>query len=493
MYLFIDGERAQASGEETLSLLNPATGDALADGIRLASPEDVDRAVASARAAQRGWAAVAPAERSAVLESLARLIARDARDLAEMESRQMGKPIRMSEASDLPMVADVASFFAGAARHLEGAATAEYVPGYTSSIRRDPLGVVAAITPWNFPLLMAAWKAFPALAAGNSVVLKPSQLTPDTTLRLAELAIEAGLPSGAFNIVCGTGPVVGHALAAHPGVDMVSFTGSTAGGRAVMRAAAERNTRVQMELGGKAPFIVFDDANLEAAVQGAVAGTITNAGQDCAAATRAYVHRSRFAEFVESVSAILATIRLGDPLDPDTEMGPLVSAKQLQTVERAVDRARAEGAEIVTGGARATETSSEGNFYRPTLITGAAQTSALVQEEIFGPVLAVIPFDDDDEAFDLANDTEYGLVASAWTTNHYRAQRASRELQAGCVWINDHLPLATEMPQGGIGSSGFGKDLSKYSLDEYTVVRHIMSEHTGAAVKDWHRTLFDAR
>lgn len=493
MYLFIDGTRQHGSSAETLSLKNPATGEVITEGIRLASEADVDRAVASARAAQHGWGATAPAERAAVMEDLARLITQHSRELAEMESRQVGKPIRMSVDSDLPMVADVASFFGGASRHLEGLATAEYVPGYTSSIRRDPVGVVAAIAPWNFPLLMAAWKAFPAIAAGNSVVLKPSQFTPDTTLRLAELAIEAGLPSGVLNIIYGTGPVAGRAMASHRDVDMVSFTGSTAGGREVMKSAAEHNTRVQMELGGKAPFVVFDDADLEAAVQGAVAGSISNAGQDCAAATRAYVHRSRYDEFVEAVAAILGTIRLGDPLDPATEMGPLVSEKQLQSVQQAVEQARADGATVVTGGKRATDVSATGYFYEPTLITGAEQSSALVQQEVFGPVLAVLPFDSDDEAFTLANDTEYGLVASAWTTNHYRAQRASRELNAGCVWINDHLPLATEMPQGGIGSSGFGKDLSKYSLDEYTVVRHIMSELTGEAVKDWHRTLFDER
>lgn len=493
MYQYIDGKRVTGSSTETTSLRNPVTGEVVTADIPFASESDVNLAVESARNAQKDWGRATPSERAVVMEELARLIATENDDLAAMESTQVGKPIRMTTASDIPMVADVASFFAGSARHLEGLATSEYVEGYTSSIRRDPIGVVAAIAPWNFPLLMAAWKAFPAMAAGNSVVLKPSQLTPDTSLRLAELTVQAGVPAGVLNVIFGTGPVSGHAMASHPGVNMVSFTGSTAGGRAVMQSASTHNTRVQMELGGKAPFVVFDDANLNAAIQGAVAGTITNAGQDCAAATRAYVHHSIFDEFVDGVSSILDSIKLGEPLDPATEMGPLVSLKQLAAVESAVERARAEGANIVAGGKRATEVSETGYFYRPTLITGAQQSSDLVQEEIFGPVLAVLPFGSDDEAFDLANDTQYGLVASAWTSNHFRAQRAMRELNAGCVWINDHLPLASEMPQGGIGASGFGKDLSKYSLDEYTVARHIMSENTNQAEKEWHRTLFDAR
>jgi len=492
MYLYIDGQRTSGGGAERLTLTNPATGETIADGIAGADRTDVDAAVASARRAQPVWGRTTPAERAVVLGRLASLIDQHLDELAEMESRQVGKPIRMSKNSDLPMVADVASFFAGAARQLEGLATGEYVEGYTSSIRRDPVGVVAAITPWNFPLLMAAWKVFPALAAGNSVIIKPSQLTPDSTLRLAELAVEAGVPAGALNVLYGTGEKVGEMLASHPGIDMVSFTGSTGGGRAVMRAAAEHNTRVQMELGGKAAFVVFDDANLDAAVQGAVAGTITNAGQDCAAATRAYVHRSVFDDFVGRVAGILGTIRLGDPLSPDTEMGPLISEKHLQGVERRVSRAQAEGAVVVVGGRRSAAAPG-GFYYEPTLVVGAAQSSALVQEEIFGPVLAVVPFDTDDEAIALANDTEYGLVASAWTTDHYRAQRAARELNAGCVWLNDHLPLASEMPQGGVGSSGFGKDLSKYSLEEYTTVRHVMSDISGAAEKEWHRTLFDRR
>lgn len=493
MHLFINGQRENATGNETVDLIDPATGAVVQQAVRLAGADDIEKAVRSARTAQRSWGRTTPAERSAVLTRLATLLESNIDELAETESREVGKPIRMSRHSDIPMVVDTASFFAGAARQMEGLASGEYVQGYTSWVRREPVGVVAGIAPWNFPLLMAAWKAFAPLAAGNSVILKPSQLTPSTTLRLAELAIEAGLPAGVLNVLIGSGRTVGHALASHAQVDMVSFTGSTAGGREVMRAAAGRNTRVQLELGGKAPFVVFDDADLDAAIQGAVAGTITNAGQDCAAATRAYVHHSRFDDFVEGVSAILATIRLGDPMDPRTEMGPLVSGKQLASVEYAVDRARADGATVVTGGRRATDTHEGGYYYEPTLITGAAQGSFAVQTEIFGPVLTALPFDSDDEAFELANDTEYGLVASAWTSDLQRAMRASREMNAGCVWINDHLPLASEMPQGGVGSSGFGKDMSKYSLEEYTTVRHVMADITGAASKDWHRTLFDAR
>ena len=493
MSLFIDGERHEPTGPETIDLIDPATGDVARANVPLAGVEDVERAVKSARSAQREWGRATPGERATVLHRLADLVEENLEELAQTESREVGKPIRMSRESDLPMVVDVARFFAGEARHLEGAASGEYVPGYTSWIRRDPVGVVAGIAPWNFPLLMAAWKAFAPLAAGNAVVLKPSEMTPGTTLRLAELAIEAGLPAGVLNVVTGTGRTAGHALASHSDVAVVSFTGSTAGGREVMRAASGHNTRVLMELGGKAPFVVFDDADLDAAIQGAVAGTITNAGQDCAAATRAYVHESRIDEFVEGVAAILSTIRMGDPLDPATEMGPLISAKQFASVQYAVDRARADGATVVTGGGRAPGLPERANFFQPTLITGAAQDSQLVQTEIFGPVLAVLPFSTDEEAIALANDTAYGLVASAWTADFARAMRASREINAGCVWINDHLPLASEMPQGGVGASGFGKDLSKYSLEEYTVVRHVMADITGSASKEWHRTLFDAR
>jgi betaine-aldehyde dehydrogenase len=414
-------------------------------------------------------------------------------EFAAVESRMCGKPIRLTRGFDVPGTIDNIRFFAGAARNLEGRASAEYSAEHTSSVRREPLGVVGSVAPWNYPLQMAAWKLLPAVAAGNTVVLKPSELTPLTSLMFAEAAREAGIPDGVINVVSGTGPVAGQALVGHPDVAMVSFTGSTAVGRQIAAQAAGTVKRVHLELGGKAPFVVFDDADLEAAARGAVAGSLINAGQDCTAATRAYVQGPLYDRFVERVAELMDEVRLGPVDDPATDMGSLISSRQRDRVAGMVDAARAAGATVVRGGRAPGGGLAGGAYYEPTLVTGAAQDSAIVQQEVFGPVLVCLPFDSDDDGIRLANDTPYGLAASAWTTNVFRAGRATREIQAGCVWVNDHIPIVSEMPHGGFKASGFGKDMSVYSFDEYTNVKHVMTENTGAAHKSWHDIVFTGR
>src|SRR5215218_935893 len=470
-------------------VINPANGTPVAE-MALATSADVDRAVASARAAFRGWATATPVDRATVLARLAKLAHANADALVAEEVSQTGKPVRLASEFDVPGSVDNIDFFAGAARHLEGKATAEYSADHTSSIRREAIGVVATITPWNYPLQMAVWKVLPALAAGCSVVIKPAELTPLTTLTLARLATEAGLPDGVFNVVTGLGADVGTALAGHPDVDVVTFTGSTAVGRKVMAAAAVHGHRVQLELGGKAPFVVFDDADLDAAIQGAAAGALINSGQDCTAATRAIVSRELYDDFVAGVGELFGKIVVGDPADPDTDLGPLISLAHREKVAGMVARAPGEGGRIVTGG-RAPD--RPGSFYLPTVIADVDEASEVYRNEVFGPVLTVRSFTDDDDALRQANDTEYGLAASAWTRDVYRAQRASREIKAGCVWINDHIPIISEMPHGGVGASGFGKDMSDYSLEEYLTIKHVMSDITGVADKDWHRTIFTKR
>ena len=485
---WIDGVAVQTGGPAH-RVINPADGSVVAE-LALATPGDVDRAVSSARAAFAEWSRATPADRSAVLGKLAELMDANAATFIAEEVAQCGKPVRLATEFDVPGSVDNIAFFAGAARHLEGKATAEYSGDHTSSIRREAVGVVATITPWNYPLQMAVWKVIPALAAGCAVVIKPAEITPLTTLTLARIAKEAGLPDGVLNVLTGAGADVGTALAGHRDVDVVTFTGSTAVGRRVMAAAAVHGHRTQLELGGKAPFVVFDDADLDAAIQGAVAGALINTGQDCTAATRAIVSAEVYDDFVAGVGDVMSRVVVGDPHDPDTDIGPLISLAHRDKVAGMVARAPSQGGRIVCGGSAP---DLPGAFYRPTLIADVAETSEIYRDEIFGPVLTVRPFTDDDDALRQANDTVYGLAASAWTRDVYRAGRASREINAGCVWINDHIPIISEMPHGGVGASGFGKDMSQYSFEEYLTIKHVMSDITGSAEKGWHRTIFAKR
>ncbi|MFD5041383.1 gamma-aminobutyraldehyde dehydrogenase [Streptomyces sp. NPDC058377] len=488
---YIGGRLRPGTSGRHQDVVDPATG-ATVLRYELAGTDDVDAAVAAAREAFPGWSGLTPAERSEALHRFAAVLAAQAEDLAYAESLQCGKPLKLSTEFDVPGTVDNASFFAGAARHLEGKAAAEYSADHTSYVRREALGVIGSIAPWNYPLQMAAWKILPAVAAGNTIVLKPAEITPLTSLMFAQAATEAGIPDGVINIVSGAGRDAGEHLVSHPDVVMTSFTGSTAVGKRVAELATATVKRLHLELGGKAPFLVFDDADLDAAVQGAVAGALINTGQDCTAATRAYVQRPLYDAFVSGVAALMESVRLGAPFGPSTDIGPLISHQQRDRVAGFVDRARAY-ATVVTGGEAPGGELADGAYYRPTLITDADQDSEIVSAEIFGPVLVVLPFDTDDEGIRLANDTPYGLAASAWSTGLYRANRATRELRAGCVWINDHIPIISEMPHGGYKASGFGKDMSSYSFEEYTQVKHVMYDNTAVAGKDWHRTVFGDR
>jgi betaine-aldehyde dehydrogenase len=481
-YPMVIGDELVATDSE--DLIDPASGSAFAT-VALGTKADVERAVAAAKAAQPGWAALSYGERCAAMMKFADALEAKSEELAHLESKNAGKALKLTVNGDIPFSIDNIRYFAGVARRQEGAASGEYVGGYTSMLRREPIGVVGAITPWNYPLMMAVWKIAPAIAAGNAVVLKPAPNTPATTIELAKIALESGLPAGLINIVTG-GAEVGEALCTHPDIGMISFTGSTRTGKRIAELASPMIKRVTLELGGKAPFVVFADADIEAAAQGAVVGVYVNSGQDCTAATRIYVQDEVYDQFLARFTELSKQVKVGDPFAAGTDIGPLSSQAHFNKVKGYVEEAKEQGIDVITCGT----VPAEGFYFPVTILVNPPQTANCVQEEIFGPVAVVKRFSTEEEAITLANDTPYGLAGSCWTLNVQRAMRMAKAMQCGTVWINDHLAIGSEMPHGGFKQSGIGKDMSHYALEEYTIVKHVLIDITGDQRKGWHFTTF---
>ncbi|MBQ1120336.1 gamma-aminobutyraldehyde dehydrogenase [Streptomyces sp. A73] len=465
---YIDGEFRDAADGRTTEVVNPATGEAYATA-PLSGAADVDAAMAAAEAAFPAWRDATPGTRQQAILKIADALEARADELLAAECENCGKPLELTRQEELPMMLDQIRFFAGAARMLDGKSAGEYMEGLTSFVRREPIGVCAQVAPWNYPAMMAVWKFAPALAAGNTVVLKPSDTTPASTVFMAQVMGEI-LPKGVFNVVCGDRDT-GRLLVEHKTPAMASITGSVRAGMEVAASGAKDLKRVHLELGGKAPCVVFDDADIPAAVEGIRDGGFFNAGQDCTAATRVLVQEGVYEEFVQALAKAAAEVKTGDLSDEDCFYGPLNNPTHLEKVEGFIDRLPAH-AKVEAGGERVGD---KGYFYAPTVVSGLKQDDEIIQNEVFGPVITVQKFTDEAQAVTWANDVEYALASSVWTTNHGTAMRMSKSLDFGCVWINTHIPLVAEMPHGGFKKSGYGKDLSMYGLEDYTRVKHVMT------------------
>jgi betaine-aldehyde dehydrogenase len=490
--MFINGEWVESSNEEVLDVKNPSTGTTMAK-VQSASNEDVHRAIDAARNSFDSgiWSRLPPGERSNILLKVAELLERNQEEFIKIETENSGKSIKQVSGYDIPYTIDNIRFIAGACRTLEGKAMAEYVSDGTSAIRREPIGAIGIITPWNYPLMMVIWRAFPAIAMGNSVVVKPASYTPLTTLKLAKILQDAGVPDGVFNVITGPGSSVGEEMAKSDKLEMIAFTGSTEVGKRLSVLGASNLKKVSLELGGKAPFIVFKDANIDAAVESAIVGGLVNNGQDCANSTRYYIQEEVFDKFLARLRERIQKLNIGDPQNPEIDMGPLISEAQRKRVEGYIEKGINEGGKLLSGGNRPLIKNHENGYYlNPALIYTENDNSAIVKEEIFGPVFTILKFTNYDDVIRRSNDVTYGLGSSVWTSDITTAMRATRDLRFGTVWINEHVVVPSEMPWAGYKESGHGASLSPYSLEEFTYIKHVYFDLTGKVRKDWYGQIF---